>query len=212
MNRKFAVLTVLGALVALAVPASSMASMYPAGHQFELAVSGAAPKVSTSLGNCTITKVTGTIPSAPTNETATEFPISTPTVGSCSAGTSLTLGGEWKLTALGVNPLVSFGGSAATLTMKFTSLPGCKLSQTGVALMGIWSNGATAPSLLKSGYHAHAAQPLTWSNDGGSCALAGKTETVSWTADSGGSTIVPLAMTVTDTTSPTSVVVVGAKK
>jgi hypothetical protein len=214
MKRKLAVLTALGALVALAIPASSMASMYPAGHQFELGAGGAAPKVSTSLGNCTITKVAGTIPSAPTNETATEFPISTPTVGTCSAGTSLTLGGEWKLIALGTNPLVSLGGSAATLTMKFSSLPGCKLSQaSGVGLFGIWSNGATAPSLLKSGYHPHAAQALTWSNDGGTCSLAGKTETVSWTNESvTPSATVPLAMTATDTTSPTSVVVVGAKK
>lgn len=211
MQRKFALLA-LGALVALAIPASAMGSMYPAGHSFELA--GNPAKLGTSLGSCPITKVTGTIPAAPTNETATEFAVSTPTVGTCTAGTSMTLGGEWKLIVPGgTNTLAGFGGASATVTMKFTSLPGCKLSNSGsTSLLGVWANGATAPLLLKSGYHAHAAQPLTWSNDGGSCALAGKTETLSWSAEAGATTIAPLVMTVTDTTSPSSLVIVGAKK
>lgn len=209
MKRKFAVLTVLGALLALAVPASSMASMSPAGHQFE--ISGNAPKLGTSLGSCTITKIAGTIPASPANETETVFPISTPTVGSCTAGTTLTLGGTW--TFGGVNSVVSLGGGAATLTMKFSSLPSCKLSSNSPGLFGVWSNGASSPKLLKSSYHAHAGNVLTWSNDGGTCAVAGKTETVTWSAESsGGSYQLPLTATVTDLTSPTSVVVVGANK
>lgn len=205
MKRKFAVLTVLGALLALAVPASSMASMSPAAHQFE--ISGNSPKLGTSLGSCTITKITGTIPSSPANETETVFPISTPTVGTCTAGTTLTLGGTWNFG--GINYLVHLGGAAATLTMKFSSLPSCKLSSTNPGLYGVWSNGSATPKLLKSSYHAHSASALTWSNDGGTCAVAGKTETVTWSAEGSG---IATASTVTDLTSPTSVVVVGANK
>lgn len=212
MKRKFAVLTVLGALIALAVPASSMGSMYPAGHKFSIAGSA---KLGTSLGSCNVTSVTGTIPAAPANETETSFAVSTPTLSGCTAGTSVTLGGEWKLIQTGTNSMVSLGGPAATLTMRFTSLPGCKLTHTtpGMALIGIWSNGATAPALLVSSYHAHMAIALTWANDGGSCALAGKTETLGWSSENVSASITtPSSMTVTDTTSPTSVVIAGAKK
>lgn len=209
MKRKFAVLTVLGALVALAVPASSMASMYPAGHQFEL--SGATPpKFGTSLGSCTITKITGTIPAAPANETEAST-ISTPTVGSCTAGTSLTLSGSW--TFGGSSYLSGLTAQAGGVTMKFSSLPACKLSSTSTyPLMGVWSNGATAPKLLKSSFHAHSAGALTWSNDGGSCALAGKTETVSFTAEAVSTTTYPQVLTATDVTSPSSLVIIGSTK
>lgn len=206
MKRKFAVLTVLGALLALAVPASSMASMFPAGHQFE--ISGNTPKLGTSLGSCTITKITGTIPAAPGNETATVIPVATPTVGTCTSGTSLTLGGSW--TFGGTTSVVSLGGNAATLTMKFSSLPGCKLSSNSPGLFGVWSNGASSPKLLKSSYHAHAGNVLTWSNDGATCSIAGKTETVTWSEEStGGLYQLPTTSTVTDLTSPSSVVVIG---
>lgn len=211
MKRKFAVLTVLGALLALAVPASSMASMSPAGHQFEIAGGALSPRIGTSLGSCPITKISGTILAAPANETETTFPISTPTVGTCTAGTTLTLGGTWVFG--GASYQTQLGGPAATLTMKFSSLPNCKLSSTNPGLYGIWSNGATSPKLLKSSYHAHAGNALTWSNDGGTCAVAGKTETVTWSAESGSSLVTAgTAATVTDLTSPTSVVVVGANK
>lgn len=209
MQRKFALL-ILGALVALVVPASAMGGMYPAGHSFEIA--GSVPKVGTALGNCTISKITGTIPSAPTNETATQFAVSAPTVSTCTAGTTVTFGGEWKLTAPTTTPVVNLGGSAATVTLKFSSLPGCKLSSTGANLFGIWSNGATGSTLLKSGYHPHGAQVLTWSNDGASCAVAGKTESVFWSAETGTNPLIPLSMAVTDTTSPSSVVVNGPQK
>lgn len=209
MKRKFAVLTVLGALVALALPASSMASMFPATHTFEIAGGGASPKIGTSLGSCPITKITGTIPGSPTNETETVFPISTPTVGPCTAGTTLTLGGSW--TFGGASYQTQLGGPAATLTMKFSSLPNCKLSSsTWPTLYGIWSNGATSPKLLKSSYHAHSGSALTWSNDGGTCAVAGKTESVTWSSES--AAMVGTAATVTDLTSPTSVVLVAANK
>jgi hypothetical protein len=212
MMRKFALLGVLGALVALAVPASSMASMYPAGHKFSITGAG---KLGTSLGSCTVTGTTGTIPSAPANETETSIPISTPTVGTCTSGASATLGGEWKLltnTMTGAGSfMVALGGSAATVTMRFSSLPGCKLSGWS-SLFGIWSNGATVPALLPSGYHPHMAVALTWANDGSSCAIAGKTETLSWSSELGTNPVWGSDMTVTDTTNPSSVVIVGAKK
>lgn len=212
MKRKFAVIAALGALVALAVPASSMASMYPAGHKFSINGAG---KLGTSLGSCTITQTSGTIPAAPANETENSVPIATPIVGSCTSGTSVTLGGEWKLVTSGSNFIVGLGGPAASVTMRFTSLPGCKLTQTtsGMSLMGIWSNGATAPKVLASGYHAHMAIALTWANDGSTCSLAGKTETLSWTSDAGSPTLsYGGEMTVVDNTNSSSIVVVGPSK
>jgi hypothetical protein len=215
MIRKLALLAALAALVALVVPASSMASMFPAGHKFSITGAG---KLGTSLGSCTITQTSGTIPSAPANETETSIPIATPTVGTCSSGASATLGGEWKLltnTATGSGSfMVALGGPAATVTMRFSSLPGCKLTQTtpGMSLFGLWSNGATAPTLLASGYHPHMAIALTWFNDGSSCALAGKTETTAWTSETGTSLVWGTEMTVSDTTNPSSVVILGAKK
>jgi hypothetical protein len=177
---------------------------------------GAAPKLGTSLGSCAITQVTGTIPPPPANETETSFPISTPSVGNCTSGTSVTLGGEWKLLNTGSNFMVTLGGGTATMTMRFSSLPGCKLTHTTptMGLMGIWSNGATLPTVLPSSYHAHMAIALTWANDGSSCALAGKTETVTWSSENTGSPTLttPVAMTVSDTTSSSSVVIVGAKR
>ena len=208
MKHKLAVLTVLGALVALVVPASSSASMYPAAHAFEISGGG---KVGTSLGSCLITKVTGSTPSAPANESAGSANIAVPTVSGCTAGTTLTLGGTWALAYSG-GPLVNLGGGSATLTMKFSSLPGCKLSTSAPTLQGLWLNGYTAPKTMLSSFHAHSAGSLTWSEEGGSCALKGKTETVSFTAETTGPFVVPQAATVNDTTSPGSLVIVGANK
>src|SRR6185295_15933202 len=101
MKRKFAVLTVLGALVTLAIPASSMGSMYPAGHQFEITGGANGPRLATSLGSCSVTKITGTIPAAPANATSEPFAIPAPTAGACTAGTSLTLSGAWKFASAG---------------------------------------------------------------------------------------------------------------
>jgi hypothetical protein len=207
MKRKFAVLTVLGALIALAVPASSMASMYPAGHKFEIAGTASGPKLTTSLGSCLISKITGTIPAAPANEeghAATSL-----TAGTCSAGTSITLASEgWDLYTVGyIATLIS--STPEPVVMRFSSLPGCKLIRPGSMIMSaLWSNGTTAPTLLKSGFHAAGAMStLTWANDGGSCGLAGKTESA--TFEAGGLTTYS---TVSDLTSPTTPVIVGNNK
>ena len=64
------------------------------------------------------------------------------------------------------------------VTMRFTSLPGCKLSGV-TALAGVWSNGTTVGA-LQSGFHADHGGQLTWSNDAGTCALAGKQEAYEW--------------------------------
>lgn len=211
MKRKLAVLTALGALVALAIPASSTASMYPAGHQFQI---GGGPKLATSLGSCNIAKITGTIPAAPANESASSVAV-TPTVGSCTTGASLTLAGSWVFG--GQNASVALGGPAASATMRFSSLPGCKLSTNTAMLMGIWSNGTATPKLLQSSYHPHSAQPLTWSDDGGTCALAGKTETLSWTSPeftlpTPTFTTYTGSTSVTDLTNPSAVVIIGLNK
>jgi hypothetical protein len=53
---------------------------------------------------------------------------------------------------------------------------------------------------------------LTWFNDGSSCALAGKTETVSWTSETGTNPVWGTEMTVLDQTNSSSAVIIGAKK
>lgn len=207
MKRKFAVLTTLGALIAFAIPASSMASMYPAGHNFEITGNSSGPKISTSLGNCLITKITGQIPAAPKNEESGNI-VPVLTAGTCSPGTSMTLGSSWTFGAYGY--LAGLGSGPEGIVLRFTSLPGCKLTNSGaIGLFGIWSNGTTTPTLLKSGFHPHNKQTLTWFNDGGSCALAGKSETIDWEA---GNTYPSNSMTVTDLTSPTTPIIVGNNK
>ena len=176
MKRKMAVLTVLGALVALAVPAASSATMAPAGHQWEIAGGATPPKVGTSLGTCAVTKITGTIPAAPKNETENNFPTAM-TLGSCSSGTTATVAGQTNIVTNGYR--VYFG--IQTLTLKFSSLPGCKLSGTAL-LSGLWLDGVLSK---KSAYYAENGGSLTWSDDGASCALTGKKEAIIWSTGTG---------------------------
>jgi hypothetical protein len=208
MQRKIALLA-LGALVALVIPASAMAAIYPAEHKFEIAATTAEsrPTLGTSLGKCQISKISGTIPKAPGNEAPFEIPA--PTVGTCTAGTTLTLSGKWQaVTGTYWFNLAATGTDAVVL--RFSSLPGCKLtSNAGTILGGVWSNGTTTPSFLKSGYHAHGTRGFTWANDGGTCALAGQTEAVSYSQETGISpTLSPAVAPATDLTSPSTVLVV----
>jgi hypothetical protein len=208
MKRKFAVLTVLGALLALAVPASSMAGIYPASNQFEIAGGSTPPTIGTSLGSCPITKITGTTPASPANATSSSFPISTPTVGTCSSGTSATLSGQWSLV-----PPSATNGYGVTIsglvTLRYSSLPGCKLSG-GMPLTGIWSNGLTAIKAMKSGYHADGFSSLTWSEDGASCALSGKKEVVRWSQETATTaTGYPTSSQVNNLTAPSAAILVA---
>jgi hypothetical protein len=176
MQRKFALL-ILAALAALVVPASAGAAVFPAEHQFELLPTSSKPVIGTSLGTCQITKITGQIPKAPANENAFEIPA--PSTGTCTAGTSIVLGGQWKVVA-GNFAFNLFSTTSGGVTMRFASLPGCKLVSGLVVLGAVWSNGWTSPSLVKSGYHPHSARGFTWADDGGTCALNGQTELVSY--------------------------------
>jgi hypothetical protein len=207
MKPKFAVLAVMGALIALALPATSSASMYPAGHKFEIAGTVNGPKITTALGSCPLTKITGQIPAAPGNESATPIPVA-PSFGACTAGTSLTLAGEWKLAASGFYAVLT-SSSPTAITLRFSSLPGCKLSGSAT-LNAIWSNGTTTPSLLKSGYHAHRGFVLAWANDGATCALTGSKEAVEYESEQNAeSTSVGALALVTDLTSPSTPIIVG---
>ena len=208
MKRKFAVLTVLGALLALAVPASSMAGIYPASTQFEIVGGSNPPTVGTSLGSCPITKITGTTPAAPANETNGAFSIPTPTVGTCTSGTSLTLSGpSWSFTYPSVTN--SYGVNVnGVATLRFSSLPGCKLTG-GLPLMAVWSNGLVTPKSMKSGFHAAGFTSLTWADDGASCALTGKKEVVHSTQEKATSaTGQPTSSQVNNLTTPAAPVVV----
>lgn len=183
MKRTFAVLTVLGALLALAVPASSMAAtMTPAGAKFEIVGETNGPRFATSLGSCAITKITGQIPSAPGN-VGVIVPLNAPTVGTCTAGTSLSLAATgWNGIAGSGNYFNLANNSSESVVMRFSSLPGCKLAGNGI-WSGLWSNQMTATT---SGVHFDAERPtLKWANDGGTCALAGQSETVWWESSAG---------------------------
>lgn len=207
MKRKFAVLTVLGALLALAVPASSMAGIYPASSQFEIAGGSTPPTVGTTLGSCPVTKVTGTTPASPANESSGSFPV-TLTFGTCTSGTSITLTSSWSLTYPSVTN--SYGVNMQGLgALRYSSLPGCKLSGTFI-LWGIWSNGLVTPKAMKSGYHADSYNTLTWADDGASCALSGKKETVRWSQQTviGGPSGYPTSSQVNNLTTPAAPILV----
>lgn len=189
MKQKFALLTIVGALLALAIPASSSASIYPAGANFEIP---AGPSFTTSLGNCTV-KITGQVPKAPANETASVSVPVTPSVSSCSAGLSTTLSGEW---VAGVSSwaftIGAFGNPPDAVVIRSTTLPGCKLTSTGAASLyqGLFLNGTTTPKVMQSSFHAHGVErSFTWANDGGTCAIAGKKEAVVWGSGSGVSSV-----------------------
>ncbi|HEY2715588.1 MAG TPA: hypothetical protein VGI73_05135 [Solirubrobacterales bacterium] len=201
MKRKFAVLAVLGALAALALPASSMGGMWPASAKFEISGAGT---IGTALGSCKLGKIIGQISSkseAPTT-------VSIPPVTSCTTGTTLTLNNDGSGWSFGFSaPVVSLGQLAGEATvMRFSSLPGCKL--TGLmTLRGIWSNG-----ILKnqSAYHADSAAPLTWANDGATCALAGQSEAVSYSdLTVSGQSKTPVAHQVNNLTQPGATVIIG---
>jgi len=205
MKRKFALLTIVGALLALAIPASSSASMFPAGAKFEFG-SEPSPKIATSLGSCGL-KVTGQVPAAPANEAANvSVAIPTPTVVGCKAGTSITLTGSWSLINSGHTvSIVAPGSQPEAVTLRFSSLPSCKLVGLG-GFIGIWSNGITTSTLLKSVYHAHSSLSYTWANDAGTCALAGSKEQVSWEAGTGSAGYA----TVNNLTTPTAPILIGS--
>jgi hypothetical protein len=200
MKRNLTLLTILGALITMAVPASSMAvTVTPAGHKFEMSGNVAAIKGSLP-GYCRFTKLAGSVPAAPKNEApgSVAMPLSAPTT-SCDTGVSIAIGaGEWSLLAGGYY-LTSLRIPAEGVTLRYTSLPGCKLVGGPYAPMGYWSNGMTAPTFSKSGYHADGIIPATWSNDGASCAMAEKSETLSYH-------LVAPAAAVTDTTNPANVI------
>lgn len=222
MKRNLIILTVVGALLALAAPASSMAAkygMFPAGHNFE--INGqATPLISGPLaGYCEITKITGTVPAAPKNEANAYLgggvvnpSISAPTF-SCGSGMSATAAGEWKMN-VGWGSLITVLLPANGLTVRYSSLPGCKLVETTAGgILGTWSNGTTSPAFSHSGFSAANLGTtsgassgdhirLTWQQDGTSaCALEGSTEELNFRTKPvtpiGGAVAV-----VTDTTNP----------
>jgi hypothetical protein len=181
MKRKFAILTALGAILALSVPASSLAvTMSPAGAKFEIY---GAIKVESSLGYCEISKITGQVPNAPANSGSEKvaMPVAL-TVGSCSAGTTVALGGFQGIARSQARFFVdpSTPGTE-TVIMRFSSLPGCKLVSTAGLSVGLWSNGVSGAAAMESLVHYDTGVTSTWKNDGATCALAGQNEYVySW--------------------------------
>jgi hypothetical protein len=182
MKRNLTLLTVVGALVALAVPAAASATIKvtPAGHSFEMS-GETMPSISgTSLpGTCTITKLAGTVPAAPKNEGASEvlLPLSTPT-GTCTAGTTVafSIANVWAL-RVKTRGVVSL--DIAGIALRYSSLPGCRLDAVSLSSpTGIWSNGIGG---VNSAYHADGTIPAVWGNDGAAtCSIKGKAESLSF--------------------------------
>lgn len=212
VKRKFAMLSVVGALLALAIPGAAMAYLTPAAHKFEIAGNANGPKVGTSLGSCNLAKVLGETQTT-TTKTPGLNPISSITVGSCTSGTSLTLGSSgWSLASSGIWSAIIINTNPETLTMRFSSLPGCKLTNSNpavaVALRGVWSNGATTPTRANPVYTGMSSAPLYWANDGSSCALTGTTEQVAFTSSSTAAGVTqPAPASVNDLTNPSGLIV-----
>ncbi len=209
MKRKFALLAVLGSLLAIAVPTAAMATIKvtPAGDTFEMSGNGVpiiSGPLSGSSETCSLTKLVGTIPTAPNNEglESVSLPISTHT-GSCSPGMSMTLsdpeGKTWSILAIERYQAL-LKSPAGAITLRYTSLPGCKLTSAAWSLAGTFSNGSTSPTLARSAYNAYSGNSNpdqgTWANDGATCALAGQKGTVTFRGHNA---------PISDTTAPTSV-------
>jgi hypothetical protein len=206
MQRKLASL-VLGALVALAIPASAMGSITPTNQSFEIApISSLTTQTTlgTSLGTCPMTKISGKTPAV-----STEMFEVTATFGTCTSGTTISgSGGKWKVQPFeyGFN---LFSTTSEELVLRYSSLPGCKLTASGIVLSALWSNGTTSPA-MKSGYHAHSTRGWTWANDGGTCAVSGQKETVSYQTVSGTSPeFTGVTIPATDITSPSTPLIVS---
>jgi hypothetical protein len=227
MKRNFLILTVLGALLAMAAPASSMAAkfgVFPAGHNFEIKGSNVGGPSGVPLlqgplsGYCQFSKITGTVPSAPNNEAVLApggevvMPIAQPTFA-CYSGMSATAAGEWSMRAL-PGSTVKTNIPAGGLTVRYTSLPGCKLVSTGTFVLGTWSNGIASPIPSHSGYSALAfgggfGLNFKWQKDGtSSCALEGSTEELAY--NSAGGPVGYGTAPVTDLTNPTENIIVAA--
>jgi hypothetical protein len=205
MKRNLTLLTILGALVAVALPASAMATatVIPPSHKFEISgVSASMPKITGSLaGTCTVTKLTGSVPASPgnTDPVAVNLPLAAPTA-SCGSGVSITVGaGEWKLGLTGYY-VAGLYVPANGFTLRYTSLPGCKLSADGTTTpvtFGYWHNGVSTSHSAYSGGGKIAA---TWANDGASCATAGKKESLNY------ETSPESLAAVNDTTNPSTLI------
>ena len=206
MKHKFALLTIVGALLALAVPGISSASIYPAGAKFEIVgTGGQGPKLGSALGTCSL-GITGQIPKAPENEAAApSFAIATPTTSNCTSGTTVSLSGEWKVTAGGTSgfSFIVFSATPEAIVIRSTTLPGCKLTGSNQLLSGIFSNGITSPKALSSAVHGHFSSSYTWANDGKACAIAGTKEDI--TFGNGANTV----HTVKNLTTPAAPIIVA---
>jgi hypothetical protein len=153
-----AVLVAMGALIALIVPASSMAATFtPAGSQFE--IKNTEPTnmmvIVPGYGWCSLSRVGPATISGPGERAY----IPAPTVGSCSAGASLILRGTWALESSGASRVAISGNTDEAFEMSFASAGGCVVTNSvfGLRLFGTWVNGTTSPFT-----------PSTFSANGGS--------------------------------------------
>jgi hypothetical protein len=208
MKRNFVILTVLGALLAMAVPASSMAAkpvvVTPANHNFT--ISGETmPTVTGPLpGSCILNSISAHIPAAPSNENATMVTMlanAAPTA-SCSAGVTMGTSITTRFNAYkrGRMDLI------LPVTLIYASLPECALSTGTISpAVGIYTfslGGEYGPPA----YHADGYENGTWINNGaGKCPLAGKVEPVRIHTES---TTIPNAP-ITDTTNGANTIVLS---
>jgi hypothetical protein len=206
MKRSLLLLATVAAAIGLMAPAAASAvtiGVYPAGHKFEVTPTS---QIKGSLaGSCTFGKITGQVPAAPANVgESISLPIPAPTA-TCSGGPTIAIAGtEWKIN-LGAGYSAALRVPANGITLRYASLPGCKLSNPNPWLTaGWWRNGYPSPFLSRSGWNLEGVLNATWANDGATCAMAGKTELVDIAPPTRGS-----ASPVTDTTLPSTFIGVG---
>jgi hypothetical protein len=208
-RRILAAATTLAAAGALAAPGGAAATtVYPAGAGFELESTSVTIYRDTV---CTLSGGAGTVPAAPGNTAAGPVTITLarrPTLSGCTvAGTpgaiAVTTSGTWQL-ELSRDPLtrVRLVIPAGGFTYRVVPLTTCKAENLAqVIVAGPWANGLTSP-LVDSMFGLDGSLNAIWTDDVGACMLPTR-------GANAGLAFTGTAVTVANTTDPTSPILVG---
>jgi hypothetical protein len=180
MRRRFIALAIAAtSLVALIGPASSQAYFSPPGGVFEIKAGNGwpGPTLKSAYGYCQL-KIEVEIPQTVGQEgyvpLAEHYPEhKRPSLYACPVGSEI--GGEWLISGKAgtVNLQAKYSGGTMPLTLRWNSLPGCKLITPSMELTAKWTNGGP-PTYTPTGMSGIS----VWQNNSAleTCSLAGKTE------------------------------------
>jgi hypothetical protein len=205
----------LSALAALALPASSMAFLWPPNAKYEINGSSYTSKVVTPVGSCYVQKIAGTVPAEPQKTAGSPELLEGPvTFGGCSEGMSVKTNNVWGITGkleagyavpTGSATIYSQANATESVGIRSTSQPGCVLSGW-LQIHGRWVNALVTNTVVPSTFNPETipSQSFVWANDGplASCALKGTKATLSIAAGTA-------AMTVNTLTGYTPVTIQG---